>query len=368
MAHRSPSNASHSSSAASRRCRSGRAFSLVELLVVILIIGIIVAIVLPSLSGVRATAREADTRQLTTQVANAASTFFNDKRRSPGYFTPQEMGNATNQARGFSGMQNAMLDLAGGIVRNGTAGSILIGPSNITGRQVAFLPEAVGAAGTGAYFTPSAKNFRLQNGVDGGTRVGDAVHAQVPELVDADGQPILAWAEDPTAKQSIQSIADFAATAAPGNNPADVAARFYVNSNYALLASPSLGKQRRNQFDLSVISPNQAGVATSLAGALGSPGAPDDTSKNLVSIFPTRSRGGFIVHAAGRDGVYLSREGSRASTVVDDAGSPSTAVLYFGSNFKSLPGPAGTPIRDTTGKAISQDVLESFDDIVASSN
>jgi len=348
-----------------RSARPRRAFSLVELLVVILIIGIIVAIVLPALGGVRDAAKEADTKQLTTQVATAASSFYNDNRRSPGYFTPQEMGDATNQNRGMSAMQNAMLDLAGGVVRTGTAGAISIGPSTVVGRQVSFLPEAVGAAGTKAYFAPNAKNFKRQDGSEGGTRTGDQVHAAVPELVDSWGQPILAWAEDPTAKQAVQAVNDFASFAAPGNNPNASSARFYLVSNYALLESNAFGKQRRDQNALSILSPTAASNVTSLAGALGSPGAPDDPTKNLSAILPTRSRGAFIAHSAGRDGVILSRQG-KGTRVIENA--DTNPVMYFGANFKSLPGPAGTVIRDNTGKAVSQDVLAAFDDIIASSN
>lgn len=344
-----------------------RAFSLIELLVVILIIGIIVAIVLPALHHVRGAAIETDSKQLVTQISNAGSTFFNDKRRSPGYFTPMEMGDIQNQTRGFTAMQNAMLDLAGGIVKTGTNGSILIGPGTVANRQVSYLAEAVGATGSGSYFVPTAKYLKLQNGTEGGTREGDPVHAQVAEVVDAWGQPILAWTEDPTAKQSVQSIADFANTSAPVA-AADVSARFYLNSNYALLASDTFGKQRRNQREFSILSPSQNNASTSLAGALGNPGAPDDTSKNLTSIFPTRSRGAFIVQSAGKDGIILSREDRKAANVVENAGNNATAVLNFGSNFKSLPGPAGTALRDASGKAISVDVLTSFDDIIASSN
>ncbi len=359
-------NSSHVRSTA-RSARPSRGFSLIELLVVILIIGIIVAIVLPALSGVKNSAKEADTRQFTSQIANAASTFYNDNRRSPGYFTPQEMGSIDNAGRGFTAMQNAMLDLAGGIVKPGTNGAISVGPSNIAARRVDFLAEAMGS-GTKNYLVPSAKNLKLQNGTEGGDRTGAAEHASIPEVVDADGQPILAWVEDPTAKQSVQTVADFAATASPGANPNAVPARFYVNSNFALLDSVAFGKQRKNQQDLSILSPTKANVATSLAGATGNPGAPDDPSKNLTAILPTRSRGSFVVHAAGRDGVILSREDRKAITVIENADNASTAVLFYGANFKSLPGPAGTVIRDSSGKAISQDVLSAFDDIIASSN
>lgn len=376
MAIRTPSNARPSRSPVGARVGSSarpflktrRGFSLVELLVVILIIGIIVAIVLPSLAGVRDKAKEAASRQLTNEIASAASTFYNDKRRSPGYFTPQEMGDASNQARGFTAMQNAMLDLAGGIVRDGTAGAVNIGPSTVVGRQVAFLPEAVGATGNGNYFTPNAKNFQLQNGSEGGLREGDAVHQQVPELVDAWNQPILAWVEDPTAKQAVQAVADFATVASPGNNPNLQSARFYLNSNFALLNTPAFGKQRKNQVDLSLLSRNQNNAATSLAGAMGNPGAPDDPSRNLTAILPTRSRGSFVVHSAGRDGVILSRADRRAIPIVDNADNTATATLYYGANFKSLPGPAGTVIRDNTGKAVSEDVMSVFDDIIASAN
>ncbi|MEM8758348.1 MAG: prepilin-type N-terminal cleavage/methylation domain-containing protein, partial [Planctomycetota bacterium] len=86
-------------------------FSLIELLVVIVIIAIVIGITVPAIGGARDLARASSTQATLAGLGNAISSFRADEQRLPGYFNTRQMGRADT---GLSGMQNIMLDLAGG--------------------------------------------------------------------------------------------------------------------------------------------------------------------------------------------------------------------------------------------------------------
>ena len=119
MTHRAHSPSTHA-----------RAFSLIELLVVITIIGIVIGITVPAIGGARDLARANVARSQMQSLSTAVSAFQTDTLRVPGYFTAADM--ADNQD-GFTGMQNVLLDLAGGPISedqaNTNANSILVGPN-----------------------------------------------------------------------------------------------------------------------------------------------------------------------------------------------------------------------------------------------
>ena len=89
-------------------------FTLIELLVVIAIIAVLIALLIPAVGGARESARKTSTKALMTAVANGVNQFRTDKGRLPGYFSQNELGNTDNRT-GMTSMQNAIIELAGGI-------------------------------------------------------------------------------------------------------------------------------------------------------------------------------------------------------------------------------------------------------------
>jgi len=353
----SPTSAERSASTANART----GFSLIELLVVILIIAVVIAIVVPALGGARNIARKQETSNLITSLQQASIQFQLDNRRAPGYFTAAEMGSAENATRGFSGMQNAMLDLAGGIVTGTPPGSQEVGP--LAARQVRVDPILIGSkvGRSKNYYVPTAKFFKKQDGSEGGSRTSSVQgHIDIPELVDSWGMPILYWQLDTAALGTVASANDFARVeSGPANNP--TVSRFYWNNNATFLGRDSIGFKRVDQAADSLIGSGAGADRTiSLAGILGSPGSPgpyiDSTSLN--QILPSAGRGSFVIHAAGLNGVYTGRS-ERGGALA--AGGP----LHYGLNFRNSSNAAHT---DGALKNISIDLASEFDDLIVGGN
>ena len=157
------------------------AFTIIELLTVILIITLVVAITVPPLASARKSARKAETLAQLNTMQQAVESFTTDNRRAPGYFSQIEMGDMTNQTRGFSQMQNILLDLVGGIdvQANGTAaaGSNPVGPTATA--TVAF---SVSKMGTGA------KNYFISDNVieASWSAMVDAIRLELMRLTEKD--------------------------------------------------------------------------------------------------------------------------------------------------------------------------------------
>lgn len=336
------------------------AFTLIELLVVIVIIGIIIAIVLPALGGVRRAARSAATKVMLTDITNAASTFQNDQKRAPGYFTAREMGSAENQTRGFSNMQNVMLDLAGAPIVQ--SGGISVGPMNDPLRQIQIDPDLIGVpgqdGGSKAYWLPEKKFFKAQD--SSGQQIGVGEHTTLPSVVDHFGNPLLAWTIDDTAAGKIITAAQFGALTSPAAANGQ-ASRFYWASNAAFLTATALGPRSTDQTQGSLLAnTNNAIASENLMGMLGNPSYPYVDSAGIVQAAAS-ARAPLTVQSAGADGFYLG---------VKDRGAKQFAGGFADYRVNIVPTPgqarsASNQYTDKDGKPSNIDVLALFDDIFA---
>lgn len=372
-------------------------FTLVELLVVIIIITLVISIVVPTLGKARRATRITVTRQLATNVVNAASTFQASERRWPGKFSPRDMGSDENLKLGLSAMENVMLDLAGGIVLEGDAGNTIpkgavkIAPFDPATRksEVVYVdPALIGNTNSGnttskGYFSPPAKNFVSQvNGTDtkqsgtyGTDDTGKVAKTQLPDLVDEFGTPILVWNEDETAGPIKFDSGTAGANSFARQDSKDInkPAHFYWASNAAFLNANSLGKASKSQIKNGTATYSLLGgkgmtpaaasneALNSLAGVLGNPGFAAGISSvisNPDAILPSGSRGRFIVHTADPDGYYFSSKSKGVGEIDANKG------ILFGYNYL-LPG--GTIRKDDKAQQTNIDVTAKFEDILISS-
>jgi len=337
-----------------------RGFTLIELLVVIFIIAVLVAITVPALASVRASAKVSETRGLMQGLSSALQAFELDRKTTAGYFSARDMGNQQNETRGFSGMQNIMLDLAGGWQTTTAASFYEMGPT--TQATVYVNPDLVGASNAAGkqYFTPTAKNWRKQDGVEGGERESSiADHARLPELVDAFGSPILAWSEDTGGPRKIDTALAFA-RANSGNTGVD-AARFYRANNAAYLTPGKFIGIKRTDQARSLLSTLRTApiISANMTGFLGNPASAQNASDSgapLNELLPSASRAGVVLQSAGKDGIYLSEEDKGAA--VRGTTNPE---LFYGLNFRDL---GNQPLRDTQNRPTSVDIISRFDDLV----
>lgn len=328
-----------------RRLRLG--FTLIEMMIVIVILIILLAIFQPVLRGARNAARTASTKQLVNNIQASAGAFELDQRRLPGAFTAAQMGSVENATRGFTNMQNMLLELSGGIIASGNASArrIQVGPS-ATNRVLVDLdlinaPSEVKGVTKNVYYTIDKKNWVSQNGAN--QKVAIAEHITLPDVVDAFSNPLLAWVEDEgaTADDPFASI------------DSGTRSKFYWNSNAAFLRSGSLGAGARDQTDAvsgSMIAPprGQAEIEFSMHGVLGHPAFPVASSMPNSQVFPASSRGKIVFHSAGIDGVYLGAR-DRGGLI---ATAPGNSNPFHRANVIDYRGSRNDP-------------LDNFDDIIS---
>jgi len=390
------------------KTRFQRAFTLIELMVVIAIIAVIMALLLPALNGARNAGKKSSTTSMINAFTNAASSFANDHgSQMPGYFSAAQMGTESNLEAGMSAMENIMLDLGGTDVVQGRvgdpntieinhrAGIIAIAPfDNTDDNAVVVNTRLIGSSG--AYFTPDKKFLKVMKHNEGQQfpEVADPESGDLrgqplmPDLVDAFGNPLLAWVQDETALGSIDPNIDgdngqavyeqFAQTTSNGGGGP---AWFYLASNQTFFGhkSTNVGDSGINQYNNSPLSTQALGNTVdatdrirTLATVLASPsyfllheGEEMDTV-NYQDIFPARPRGRMIVQSGGIDGTYfgVNDSGWKANAVTAGA----SFKLEFGINYKLLAAPGDIARVDEDGKSVTGDIASEFDDLLGTVN
>lgn len=383
----------HNAHALNPNRRTKRAFTLVELLVVIAIIALLIALLLPALAGARRAGKKSATQNMMQAFTNAVSAFSNDHgSRMPSYFSQAQMGAADNINAGMSSMENVMLELGGpdvivgnyrdfgGQVNRSDAdtkgGIISIAPfDNSLDDAVVVNTQVIGA--NGAYFAPDSQFLKTMIVSEGQqkTTTQNGQHL-MPDVVDAFGNPLLAWVKDDSAVGSIdpnlgnetqvyRQFAQIRSNFGP--------AWFYLASNNCFYGpdATAIGQAGINQTALSGLGndfTNPNNRVFTLATLLASPsyyalpaGDTLDTVGDRANVYPVRPRGNLIVQSAGADGVYLGSEDSGWKSNVE-SGQPR---LLFGANYLDI---NGMPFKNEEGKSETLDIIGDFDDIIQSVN
>ncbi|MFM9995437.1 MAG: prepilin-type N-terminal cleavage/methylation domain-containing protein [Phycisphaerales bacterium] len=367
--------------------RRARAFTMIELMITMIIITIVISILVPALGGVRDTARAGSTRALMNDVVNASAKFELDKRRLPGVFSPQDLGGAqngnTSNGRGLSAMENLIADLAGGVVAAAPApapvNTVVMNPTTDPTRDVYVDTKQIGT-GKNIYFVPPPKFYAAQHNEGGAVmqQFGAAGHTapegtdQIPDLVDAWRQPILAWVKDETAITPVDGVNTFLVRENSGTTAAPTPAKYYWASNAAFLRATSLGRKGKDQTFVN------ADIAHSLIGGgvpvldaarrldaiLGNPNYAAFYPPNAAPTHPGEGRAPLILHSAGSDGFYFGSKDKGAGRV-----SPmplASGATPYSCHFM-LPGGSWATDRwkDKNGQITIDDVTSDFDDMLA---
>ncbi len=334
-----------------------RAFSLIELLVVITIIAVVIAITVPALSGARDLARKAATEATVNSLVQAISGFQADNQRAPGYFSAEEMGNGGNIDRGFSQMQNIMLDLVGGPIESGASNpnALKVGPTRALEIDVDPSLINIGSNSKG-YYTPDASDYKPVEGIEA---IPD--HMKLPDVIDAWGMPILAWAESDTGsimndQSDINSFAQISALQTSSLPPA----RFYWAQNSGALSATVLGKRQVDQATDSLLGLNVPDTerVEHMTALLGSPNSSVKSDANYRSILPRVGRGEVVFQSAGSDRVFLAKKDSGYGRLAGQ--------FVFGRNLTPNANINAGQYDRKDGTKGSIDIVEGFDDIVTS--
>lgn len=377
-----------------------RAFTLVELLVVIAIIAVLIALLLPALSGVSKAGKKNSTQNMMNAFTNAVASFSNDNgSRMPGYFSAYEMGLESNEDAGMSAMENILIELGGSDVVLGSyedysgdinedAGIISIAPyANSDPGAVVVNTKLIGSSG--AYFAPDTNFLKVLDAESQQQVVGNGLGQELmPDLVDAFGNPILAWVQDTSSRGSIDpenndpdGFGQFASVSSDGSGEYAGPAWFYLASNDCFLGDDAnnigLGGVNQNAYSALSTQRLSGGSGTqpiddedrvrTLVALLASPSyyaLPSNQTLEDIEphdILPSRPRGSMLIQSAGADGYFL---GTRDQGWGANADTEDGYHLGFGFNFKNESGRH----QGDDGEYITYDVVDDFDDIIQAIN
>lgn len=324
---------------------ASRGFTLIELLVVVSIIVVLIGLLIPALAGARNSAKKATTQSLIAAVAASITSFKADKGRYPGYFSPEELGSSSNVTQfGLTQMENAIVELSGGIVEQDAGGNPVGGvtANMITLRcgspkAVYIDPGLIGSADGPGYLTVGRDIMKPIEGQWNGTSPGSTNRDKMPDIVDPFGVPLVLWVKNPLAGSSPQFAKAIQNQLASGQIDTSSRALFYWASNSGMFQSLGLGigTKRFRQAGYSVLGKMPAGSPGGLGAApggatfggtnvdptngdlertlealLGHPDLPLPTGASSGNDYPRPSAplADAVIQAAGADGTFLSND------------------------------------------------------------
>ena len=306
--------------------RLRRGFTITELIVVIGVISVLAGILLAAMGGVRRKAMATRTESTMTEFSKACDAFQLEHGRYPGMI-PEDVLAATDVPP-ISGTENALLELMGGGITQ-AAGTVNPDFPLYEGEQFTVggwaLKVNLDLMGAGPIIngTPYAPYFTPQNSVlvamrpDGdpppypyGQQVGTPdIDRQIPELMDAYGQPIVFV-------RRARPSGPLVGSGVTGS----LRPQFYLNSMRPYTTSTQLGEFGKDQTvgsSASILNLNstvlqEATFAQILRHpSLGSFGSIPEAQAGTA-------RGAYILLSAGPDGIYFSQK--------DGPGTPAVPV------------------------------------------